>query len=77
MQSNNIETNLFGAKTFSTNTEQKVLSNSVNGNLSTNFNAKDPFASMSGVPAQPKKQININDLWGNFTQDASKAQILA
>jgi hypothetical protein len=48
----------------------------VNENLGTNFNAKDPFASMSGVTTQSKKQTKINDLWGNFTQNTSKAQNL-
>ncbi len=74
VQSNNIQADPFGTKTFATNPPQKVVNPPVNGNSNINFNAKDPFGSMSGVPAQQKKQSNINDLWGGFSQNVPKTQ---
>ena len=74
VQSNNIQKDPFGAKTFATNTQQKIGTIPVNANTNTSFNAKDPFASKSGIPPQPKKQANINDLWGGFVQNAPKGQ---
>ncbi len=74
VQSNNIQKDPFGAKTFTTSVPQKVVNTPANGNSNINFNAKDPFGSMSGVPAQQKKQSNINDLWGGFSQNVPKTQ---
>lgn len=69
--SNNAHKDPFEAKAFTTNVSQKGANTSINGNC---FNGKDPFGSVSGVPVQQKKQANINDLWGGFSQNSQKAQ---